>query len=87
VNANQNVKVTNADGTPVQLTEQLNDKGGYIATADQSQSGGTKKISVKTSSGECSVQIRASSELHTEVGFTLDPHSDFPNERPTIVSG
>jgi hypothetical protein len=45
-------------------------------------------VTIKTDKvGECSVQVRAYSELHSEIGFTLDIHDDFPNERPTIVSG
>lgn len=62
-----------------------------VLLSDQSSigrgGGGTKKIYVKTKKDECSLQIYASSELHAEIGFTLDLHDDFPNERPTVVSG
>jgi hypothetical protein len=59
----------------------------FLNLDQSSVGGGVRKVSLKSSTGECTVQIRASSELHTEVGFTLDIHDDFPNERPTIVSG
>lgn len=87
LDAGQSVKVTDESGNDLQPKVITTDKGSYVATVNQSAgAGGVRKVLLKTSTGECSVQIRASSELHTEVGFTLDMHSDFPNERPTVVS-
>jgi len=86
LDANNNVRITDSDGNPLTPQVITSDQGSYVAVLDQTYAGGSKTLSVKTSNGQCGVQVRASSELHTEIGFTLDLHSDYPNERPTIVS-
>ncbi|CAD5229330.1 unnamed protein product [Bursaphelenchus okinawaensis] len=64
----------------------IKDQNSIVAIIPKSSySPGPKTLKVKTTSGKCSVQIRSSSELHTDLGFTINPHNDFPNERPSFL--
>ncbi|KAI6191404.1 Epidermal growth factor-like domain-containing protein [Aphelenchoides bicaudatus] len=78
------ISMVDENGTPLPMNVKSSDQASFIATF--TTTAGTKKVTYKTTSKECGVQVRAVSGLHTELGFTRDIHDDHPNERPTIVS-
>ncbi|CAD5234472.1 unnamed protein product [Bursaphelenchus xylophilus] len=84
-NASENIELW--DGTTkndIKRFKLVEDSNTFIALIGNFQPG-QKTIKIKTSSGRCSVQVRSASELHTDFGFTIDPHDDFPNERPSFL--